>query len=130
MNWPRRHEATKRCVSSVLTYAFWLRWALCAVALTVCTPGIAHAQCGPVKYAVAWNFIGPHGSIGNMEISIDPADVTVSKLFCLARTLRRENPEWKDVFVAIFDSPKAARAFSPSKVWRRRPCCRVAMVEG
>jgi TonB family protein len=95
----------------VQTKGWIVRIALSVSALTV--PAAAHAQCRAPTYVVALNFIAPHGSIGTMQVSVDPADVTVETLVCLARILRVEHPEWTDVFVPILDSYEAARSFQP-----------------
>jgi TonB family protein len=74
--------------------------------LLAASPG--RAECRSVHYETGQNYIGTHSSQGLATISVEPGDVTVDNLLCLAQGLHATYPEWRDVIVLFFASREAA----------------------
>src|SRR5688572_12527169 len=90
----------------------WHRWAIviAALAASACgsTADVENADdCRSVIVTTARNNVDDSGR-GTATVTIDPKDVSVRKLLCVADRLEQQHPGWADVRVAVFDSTDAA----------------------
>lgn len=95
-----------------------------AVALGLLVARTAAAQCTPPQFRIGRDLINYESESGAVHISLRPTDFTLGKLVCLARSLRRQHPTWKNVSVLMFSSEDAAVRFVggkmgvPDDLWR------------
>ena len=88
--------------------------AVAALAASACGPtrNVTNAdECRAVNLTTARNNVDNSGR-GTATIAIDPKDVSLRALLCLADRLEQEHPGWTKVRAAIFDSTDAADHYS------------------
>ena len=66
--------------------------------------------CESLNFEISRKDVDAKGQ-GTASVTIQPQDVTLGNLVCVADRLQREHPEWTEIRVAIFDSAKAAEDY-------------------
>jgi len=87
---------------------------VCLILGLVCALHASDApSCRAPAYHRGQDFVNPEGR-GSIYVSVQPSDVAVNSLICLAATLRAANRQWQDIGVLIFSSADAADHFQAS----------------